>query len=342
MRRSVLLGTIPILLLWFSTALWAEKTDIVYLKNGDRITGEVKSLLRGKLEFSTDHMGTVFIDWDDIREIISDTGQVVELSNEQRFYGPLHKPEESDMVTIETDRGPVGVDYMDVVSMYPVESGFWDRLDLSASLGFTWDKSSEVGKYNLNIDAKYRRPDSVTHASMTTEVTTQEGRDNTSRAVFSATHLAYKKNRRFLTYFGNLEHNDELGLDLRALLGAGYGWVPIRSQRQWLNLAVGLDVNREIPNMGDPQNNLESVAMVRYEYFRYNGPERTFDASLMIFPGLTDWGRVRASFDTSFSLEFVADLFWKLSFYTSYDNKPISDEASTIDYGITSSIGYKF
>ena len=37
----------------------AQKTDSVWIRNGDRITGEVKSLSRGLLKYSTDDLGTV-------------------------------------------------------------------------------------------------------------------------------------------------------------------------------------------------------------------------------------------------------------------------------------------
>jgi hypothetical protein len=46
------------------SSVHAEKKDIVQLKNGDRITGEVKSLDRGELSFDTDHMGTLSIEWE--------------------------------------------------------------------------------------------------------------------------------------------------------------------------------------------------------------------------------------------------------------------------------------
>ena len=306
------------------------------------VTGEVKSLMRGKLEFKTDHMGTLQIDWEDIQQVISNTGQSVELTNGQRFYGPLQKPEESDMVIVNTEQGPVGVDALDVVAMYPVEAGFWQRLDLNAALGFTWDKASGVGRYNLDVNAAYRRPKTITTARYVTEITTQEGRANTVRAKLDGSHILFNKNKRFRMYFGNLEHNDGLGIDLRALAGAGVGWVPIRTQRHWLIVGGGLDANREIPTNGESQTNLEGVASVNYEYFKYSTPERQFNANLMVFPSLTDSGRIRASFDTSFKLEFVQDFFWKLSFYASYDNRPISLQASSSDYGYTSSIGYNF
>ena len=72
-------------LLLGSGACQADKTDVVFLKNGDRVTGEVRSLDRGILEFSTDHMGTVYIEWSDIREIVSATGEAVELTSGRRF-----------------------------------------------------------------------------------------------------------------------------------------------------------------------------------------------------------------------------------------------------------------
>ena len=63
---------------------------------------------------------------------------------------------------------------------------------------------------------------------------------------------------------------------------------------------------------------------------------------LYIFPSVTDTGRVRASFDASYNLELWSDLFWKLDFYSAYDNESISVTASTLDCGFTSSVAYKF
>jgi hypothetical protein len=329
-------------LLLCSGACQAEKTDVVHLKNGDRVTGEVKSLDRGILEFSTDHMGTVYIEWSDIREIVSATGQAVELTNGQRFYGPLGKPESEDMLQVNTEQGMVGVNAGDVILMYPVEAGFWDRLDVSASLGFSWDKGSSVGKYNVGIDAEYRDPGFITRAGFSSEVTTQEGRDDTSRTVFDASHLVFRQNKRYHAFFGNLESNDELGIDLRTLVGVGYGFMPIRSQRKRFTIGAGLAVNHETPVGGQSEINLEAVGLMSYNYFKYSDPERSFDSMLRVFPSLTDPGRWRATFDTNFRLEFVEDLFWDLDFYASYDSDPISTDASSSDYGIISSLGYKF
>ena len=72
-----------------NTPASAQKTDIVTLANGDRITGEVSSLSRGQLEYKTDDTGTLYIEWDKIATVTS-TGQFeVGTSDGRRFVGSL-------------------------------------------------------------------------------------------------------------------------------------------------------------------------------------------------------------------------------------------------------------
>lgn len=342
MNHSSVRILLLILVICISQPAKAVRTDVVYLHNGDRVTGEVKSLFRGKLEFKTDHMGTLFIEWTDIEEIVSDTGQAIELANGQRFYGPLAKPESKETVVVNTEQGLVGLNPLDVIGMYPVESSFWQRLDFSASLGFSWDKGSGVGKTNFGIDTVYRRPQSISRVSLSTEITTQERAEDTSRSSLTGQHNIFMPNKKFRTYFGNLEQNDQLGVDFRGLLGAGYGWVPVRSQKDWFSLAAGLDVNYEVPTTGDAQTNLEAVGMLVYEYYKYSSPQRSFKTNFLVFPSLTDFGRWRASLNTDFKFEIVGDLFWLMELYAEYDSAPISQEGATSDYGVVSSLGYKF
>jgi hypothetical protein len=139
-----------------------------------------------------------------------------------------------------------------------------------------------------------------------------------------------------------VENNDELGVDLRIMAGAGYGAVPIRSQRSWLSVGAGLAINHEIPVGGESEDNLEAVGMVTYDYYKYSDPERSLTSNFRIFPSITDPGRYRTTFDMDFRLELVADLFWKMSYYISYDSDPVSTEGARSDYGVTSSLGYKF
>jgi hypothetical protein len=324
-------------------SLWAApKTDVIQLKNGDRVTGEIKSLQKGQLEVSTDHMGTILIEWEHVDEVLSQTGQSVELTNGTRFYGTLEKPETLSFVRINTPDGAVGVSSDDIINMYPVEPGIWDRLDISARVGFSWDKSSKVGKYSLGMDASWRDPNFLTRGSFQTDITTQQAVDDSQRTVFNLNHMRFLQDKRFRGVFGNLESNDELGIELRTLAGAGYGWIPIRSQRTLFTLMAGLAVNRERPKDGETETELEAVGSLLWDYFMFSHPERNIALNLSVYPNLTDTGRYRASFDTVMKIELVKDLYFDITAYASYDNRPLSDQASQSDYGISSGLGYNF
>ena len=151
MKNRIIYMAFYLCLMCFSTQVLADKTDIIILQNGDHITGEIKNLVAGQLELSTEYMGTVYIDWENIRDIISDQGQRIEMSDGRRLLGTLDKPntnnpDDADLIIINTDDGQLEVTSSNLVRMYPVGGGFWDRMDLAFSLGFNFDKNSSVGK----------------------------------------------------------------------------------------------------------------------------------------------------------------------------------------------------
>ncbi len=117
------------------TAYADEKTDIVILKNGDRVTGEIENLEAGILELKTDSMGTVYIEWRFISELISDRNLSVENVDGSRWLGQLQKPVDGDHIVVYTDQGPVELSSDEVVAVWPVAATFLDKMDLSTSLG---------------------------------------------------------------------------------------------------------------------------------------------------------------------------------------------------------------
>jgi hypothetical protein len=348
MKTRIILTAFYLCLLCFSTQVLAAKTDIIILNNGDHVTGEIKGLTAGQLELSTEYMDTVYIDWENIRDIISDQGHRIEMSDGRRLLGTLDKPQtsnpdEADLIIINTDEGSLEVSSSNLVRMYPVGGGFWDRMDLSFNLGFNFDKSSSIGKYNFGVDAAYRDPNFVTFGYLSSEITTQNVFDDTTRNVFNIDHMTYRPNKRFLNYFGSMEQNDQLGVKLRTLIGAGYGFVPISNGRNWLSLGIGLAANRERPlDDSDPTNNLEAVGSFRYQYYKRGTPERTVDISWKLFPSLTQWGRVRSDFTVNARWEIINDFYVGLEIFTSYDGEVTAYDSAETDYGYRTLIGLKF
>ena len=139
-----------------------------------------------------------------------------------------------------------------------------------------------------------------------------------------------------------LEQNTELGIKLRGLLNAFGGYTLIQSNENLLYSALGLSLNREIfTDTTQSTTNLEGLLAAQYQLFIYDHPKVGLRTKVEVFPGLTDWGRIRANYDITLSWEIIIDLYWELSGYYSYDNKPTSD-ASSYDYNITTSFKYEF
>jgi hypothetical protein len=77
--------TLALVLSFGATLRGQGRTDIVTLANGDRITGEVVRLDRGRLEFKTDDAGTLYLEWDKLVSVVSKRRVEVVTTDGRRF-----------------------------------------------------------------------------------------------------------------------------------------------------------------------------------------------------------------------------------------------------------------
>src|SRR5678816_1736023 len=104
MSRSARLRLGMIVFLVFLSALTTtakSNEDVVVLKNGDRMTGEIKGLQRGELRIKADYMAeAVRLDWTRIERIESKSTFLISLVNGQLFTNVMRLlPANSDDVT---------------------------------------------------------------------------------------------------------------------------------------------------------------------------------------------------------------------------------------------------
>ena len=165
--------------------------------------------------------------------------------------------------------------------------------------------------------------------------------DDQTRWELDAFHEYLLANQRFRNWFGKIESNDATGVNLRTSGGAAIGKYLKKTNNTWFTVSAGLQANRENPQTADSETNIEALGSVRYRYFRYAVPERSFDATFNVYPSLTDSGRTRADLRTTFKLELIEDLFWSMELWATHDNKPLSGSEKT-DYGIITSVGWSY
>ena len=121
---------------------------------------------------------------------------------------------------------------------------------------------------------------------------------------------------------------------------AGYGI--FQTNKDLFYGLLGLSLNREsFTNQAEGATNVEALLALNYQLYIYDSPKASLSTDLVTFPGLTDWGRIRVNYNITLSWEIIIDLFWELSGYYSYDNKPTSG-ASSNDYYINTAFKFEF
>jgi len=320
---------------------WAQKTDVVTLVNGDTLTCEIKLLDRGRLQVSTDHLGTVNIEWDKVASVTANRVFRVETSGGLRLLGRLVTTDPQHLDVVQ-ETGPVSVDQLDIVYIVPIARSFWRQLDGALDLGLSYTQSSGIAQLNFGASTVYRRPSLQLSASASSYVTVEEDGDETSRSALDVSGFRYVGQQWLWLLQGGFMRNQELGYDLRGTVSAGVGRFLVRSNRATLAIGGGLSTSREIPTDGETTQQLDALLSVRQSYFTYDTPKTDVSMTANVYPGLSEWGRVRIEFDGKLKREIVKDFTIGFSIYDSYDNRPPTEGARKNDVGLSLTVGWTF
>ena len=318
------------------------KTDVVVLRNGDRITGEVKRLDRGRLEFSTDDAGTLYLEWDKLVSVVATRLVEVVTSDGRRFLGSLGRAADRSLAVISPE-GTATLHMAEVTIIRPIGASFWRKLDGSLDAGFNYTRSSGVAQLNFESDTVIRNPASQARLAASLTVTQKDddsGRDD--RGSLEASYLRYPWREWFILGAGRFETNESLGLTLRSQIAVAAGPRLINSNRAQLLLGAGLVLNDERGVDVEPTQNVEGLLTFQTSYYTYDRPKTNLDVNLQYYPSLSNIGRHRLQLDAGVKREFWKDLFVGLNLYNTYDNRPPNPTANTNDIGVTLSIGWTY
>jgi putative salt-induced outer membrane protein YdiY len=320
-----------------------DKTDVITLRNGDHVTGEIIRLQYGQLQLSTDDMGTIYIEWTAIAGIESNYFFDVEVIGGARYSGVLGSTPQGNQVTVSAPGGTGTFEHERVTRIAKLESGFWSRIDGSFSAGYSFSKSSDVTVISGGFDATYRAEDMAASLNIDINSTTSpdQGQQDRDKAAFSYQWLL--ENRNYTAALASVERNEELGIDARTQLGGGFGRYVRQTPYSEITAFVGATYTKEwVTGNEAGQDSAEGVLGGTWRIFRLNTPKTSLTSQLVLYPSLTETDRYRVTADVSLRKEIIKDFFFELSFYYDYDSQPPGDATEKDDYNITTSLGYTF
>ncbi len=325
-------------------ALHAQKTDVLVLKNGDHITGEIKKLNRGRLEYSTDDMGRINVEWDKIARLESRSYFEVETQAGLKYFGSLDEPAEDGKIVVSLTVADT-LDLMEVVRITPIEATFWQRLGGYVDVGFSFTKATAIAELTGSWEVRYRGRKFYSVLSGSSYFQTQEtegGREGTQRNAFGFQLQRFLGHRWAAGGNTTLEQNDELALDLRVTVGAGGWWAARQTNSILWIVGGGALVGSEQFTGESATATVELVAGSDFSIVEYDAPQLDVTASLDVFASLTTVGRIRLDFETRVRYEVFGDFFFGLTFFDKFDSQPGTLAASKNDLGITTSVGWSF
>ena len=326
-----------------SAAAWGQgKTDVITLMNGDRITGEILRLERGRLEISTDNAGNIDIEWDKIAGVEAKRQFEVATSDGRRFLGSLGRTVDL-YVAIAGQDGTMTLEMYEVTSIVPIGARFWGKLDGSFDAGFNYTRSSGIAQTIVNTNTIFRQPAfafRMTASATLTHRTDEDKRDDQGAIDFW--YARYRGRRWFVSGAGRLESNESLGLVLRSSAGGAVGLRLVNTNHAQFELTGGLVGNQEQGVDTESTNNLEGLLALRSSYYAYDRPKTNFDASVQYYPSLNTWGRQRLQVNSAIKREMWKDFFIGFNGYYTLDTDPPNPDAERSDLGLAISVGWSY
>ncbi len=326
----------------------AQKTDVIVLRNGDRITGEIKQLSHGLLEYSTDDVGRLKVEWIKLQRITSRMYFEVEVATGRKYFGQLDSAAADGQVVVALDPAADTLRIGDVVAITPIGGRLANRLKAYLDIGFTLAKAQWATTLTGSGEVRYRGPEFGTGFSFSSYLQGQENTETSVRHSFQVDGGHFLGTRDVLGALVLAERNDELGLELRVTAGGGFGRTLSRTNAREVSVFAGLVVSRERSTLDGggsadtTATSLEGYLRGSWAAFRYDQPKLDFDTDLEVFPSFADGGRVRVNLNLRVKYELFPDFNLGLNFFDAYDSSPGGEGPGKNDFVTSFTVGWSY
>jgi len=325
----------------------AQKKDVVIMNNGDHFTGQVKSLQNGLLYVETDYVsGKIGLDWNQVQSVQSTATYRIVLNNGKRLEGKIEKNSGEGAKTedflIREATEEVQVPSAEIVSMDTKKPTFWRQLQGAIDFGYSFTSGNRQSTLNADTSAAYKTPGWEAATSFDSTFSGQSGASKTNREDLQATFSKFLNRNSFVAALSDFLHSSRQDLNLRTTLGGGYGRYFKRTTNSNLAWLGGVAFINESFNtaIGQPSGqNMEAVVGLQYNYVRFNFGQ--FDSQVMVFPGLTDSGRIRATTNNVVTIKLRNNFYLAFTFWDNFDSRP-PVTAKKNELGTSTGIGWSF
>ena len=345
--RLALIGAALVL----APALFArEKTDVLVMKNGDRMTCQVKGLDAGVLYVSFDYIdGTASVEWSKVARLESDQLFIVKTEDGSVYTGKLRTAaspagEPVKIEILEPPDSSVVLESPQVVSIIETSERFWRRFNGEVSFGVIYSKGNESTQYTFGSQTVYLRERWSAAANYSSTLSSSTGTSASTRNSLdlSGTRLLPWKNY-FYSGLGGFLQSSAQGITLQTSIGGGLGRYLKNTNRSQISVLGGFSwqsTNYQPSLVPVARQNLTAALVATdIKFFKFN--KTSLDVNATLFPALSEPGRFRFNTNATYYIKLISNLSWNVSFYGNWDNKPPSGFSGS-DYGSSAGLSWTF
>jgi putative salt-induced outer membrane protein YdiY len=338
-------------MLLLPNALFARKaTDVIVMKNGDRITGEIKTLGAGALTVRVEYIdGAISLDWARVAYLESNYLFVIKTQDGSSYEGKLLTPQRSadqpmQLKITKYTGETVEVERSQIVVLNQTSDQFHERFNGSVGLGIMYSKGNQATQYSLNSDVEYLRQRWAASANLNSTLSSNSGATVSTRNQWGVSSYHYLPwQNYFYEGLGNFLQSSVQGITLQTTLGGGIGHFFKNTNNTTIAILGGVGWQGTDYTPSADVKGTQSLATGLFagqvELFKFK--KSNFDALVTIFPNFSDPGRVRLNLDASYFLKIFQNLSLNVSFYGNWDNQPPSGLPGS-DYGTSSGLRWTF
>ena len=337
-------------LLMVAPVLARDSTDVIVMKNGDHLTGEIKGMSQGVLYISMNYiLGTSQVQWSKVDHIESKQLFLVKAEDGTVYTGTLStaeiaKGQPMTIEVVESSSKQTTLERQTVVEMDQTSDHFWQRFNGQINTGITYTKGNQSTQYNLSSEVSYPRERWQAVASFNSTLSTSTGVTATTR---NQVNLGAQRLLRWNNWFyageAGLLQSSEQGINQQGNIGGGIGRYLMNSNRMKIYLLGGFawQQTNYAPSVfvSGAQNVATGLLSGGLKFYRFNKTTIEFTGS--VFPAISQPGRVYTNVNASYYIKLSGSLSWNVSFYGNWDNQP-PPTFSGSDYGTSSGLSITF
>jgi hypothetical protein len=212
-------------------ALARESTDVIVMKNGDHITGQVKRLNGAILQVDLDYVdGTLSVDWLKVARIESKGLFLIQLHDGSVYSGKVITPETvaGSPAKIEIQPGdgqkPLVVDMSAVVTMTQTSESFLQRFSGEITLGSSYSKGNSALQYTFGSELDYIRTRWGERLSYESTLASNAGAQTSTRNQLDLTaYRLLRRNNYFYAGLAGFLQSAVQGIQRQSSVGGGMG-----------------------------------------------------------------------------------------------------------------------